>query len=184
MRLDPDIILVGEVRDTETAKTAVDASLTGHLVLASVHSNDAASSFVRMLDLGIEPYLAATAIVGGLAQRLVRRVCPHCKIQTEPGAAESLAYESEMQESAEQLWEGVGCNFCGGTGFLGRTGVFEVLPVTASVRKLVSASASGQEIRTQAIAEGMVPMRHAGMLMAKEGVTSVGEVLRKVFFID
>jgi type II secretory ATPase GspE/PulE/Tfp pilus assembly ATPase PilB-like protein len=89
-----------------------------------------------------------------------------------------------LQESADQLWEGVGCNFCGGTGYLGRTGVFEVLPVTSSVRKLVSGSASGQEIRAQAISEGMIPMRRAGMLMAKEGVTSVGEILRKVFFID
>ena len=184
MRLDPDVILVGEVRDAETAKTAVDAALTGHLVLASVHSNDASSSFVRMLDLGIEPYMAATAIVGGLAQRLVRRVCPHCKVQAEPGAAEALAYESEMQEPAERLWEGVGCNFCGNSGYMGRVGVFEVLPVTANIRKLVSASSSGQEIRAQAVAEGMIPMRHAGMLMAKEGITSVTEVLRKVFFID
>jgi type IV pilus assembly protein PilB len=184
MRLDPDVILVGEVRDAETAKTAVDAALTGHLVLASVHSNDAASSFVRMLDLGIEPYMAATAIAGGLAQRLVRKICPHCKMGVEPGAAESLAYESEMQEEAGQLWEGPGCNFCGGTGYLGRVGVFEVLPVTAQIRRLISSSASGQEIRQQAIAEGMEPMRRAGMLMAKEGITSVSETLRKVFFID
>jgi type IV pilus assembly protein PilB len=184
MRLDPDVILVGEIRDEETAKTAIDAALTGHLVLASVHSNDAPSSFIRLLDLGIEPYMAATAVAGGLAQRLVRRLCPHCKVQTELGAAESLAYESEMQEPAEQLWEGVGCNFCGGTGFLGRTGVFEVLPVTGAIRKLISDKAGGQEIRTQGIAEGMVPMRRAGMIMAKEGITSVGEVLRKVFFID
>ena len=89
-----------------------------------------------------------------------------------------------MQEPAEQLWEGVGCNFCGGTGFLGRTGVFEVLPVTGAIRKLISDKAGGQEVRAQGIVEGMVPMRRAGMIMAKEGITSVGEVLRKVFFID
>ena len=119
-----------------------------------------------MLDLGIEPYLAATAVAGGLAQRLVRTICSRCKTQAEPGAAEAIAYESEMQEAAEMLMEGTGCNFCGGTGFLGRTGVFEVLAVTGAIRKLVAAGASGQEIRAQAISEGMVPMRHAGMIMA------------------
>lgn len=131
MRLDPDVILVGEIRDSETAKTAIDAALAGHLVLASVYSNNAPSSFVRLLDLGIEPYMAATAVTGGLAQRLVRRLCPHCKVQAELGAAESLAYGSEMPEPAEQLWEGVGCNFCGGTGFLGRTGVVEAIKISA-----------------------------------------------------
>ena len=100
MRLDQDVILMGEVRDAETAKNAVDAALTGRMVLASVHSNDAAYSFVRMLDLGIEPYMAATAIAGGLAQRLVRKICPHCKMWVELGAAKSLAYESELQEEA------------------------------------------------------------------------------------
>ena len=100
MRLDPDVILVGEVRDVETATTAIDAALTGHLVLASIHGNDAASSMVRLLDMGIEPFMAATAGAGMLAQRLVRKVCPHCRAPTEPGAAEAMAYESEMQEPA------------------------------------------------------------------------------------
>ena len=184
MRLDPDIILVGEIRDSETAKTAVDAALTGHLVLASIHSNDASSSLVRLLDLGIEPYLAATAVVGGLAQRLVRSMDPHCQILTDMTATESMAYESELQETAPQLPVGQGCNFCGGTGYSGRTGVFEVLAVTESIRELIGAGASGQGIRSQAVADGMITLRRAGLLKAKKGATTVGEVLRKVFFID
>ena len=184
MRLDPDIILVGEIRDSETAKTAVDAALTGHLVLASIHSNDASSSLVRLLDLGIEPYLAATAVVGGLAQRLVRTVDRHCQILSDLNATENMAYESELQETAEQLPMGQGCNFCGGTGYSGRTGVFEVLAVTEPIRELMGSGASGQRIRQQAIADGMLTLRRTGMLKAKEGVTTVGEVMRKVFFID
>ena len=184
MRLDPDVILVGEIRDGETAKTAIDAALTGHLVLASIHSNDAASAMVRLLDLGIEPFMAATAVAGALAQRLIRRICPHCKLRVEAGPAAAVAYESEMQEPADQLYASQGCNFCGQTAFIGRSGVFEVLALTDATRKLVSAGSSGQEIRTQAIADGMIPLRRSGMLLAKDGVTTVEEVLSKVFFID
>jgi len=184
MRLDPDVILVGEIRDQETARTAVDAALTGHLVLASIHANDAASSLVRLLDLGIEPYLVATAMVGALSQRLVRKICPHCKVEVEPSATEALAYEQELQEPVERLWVGQGCNFCNGTGYLGRTGVFEVLVVDEEIRTLIVTRASSHAVRAQAIAKGMIPLRRAGMLKAKGGVTTVGEVLRKVFFIE
>ena len=184
MRLDPDVILVGEIRDLETAKTAVDAALTGHLVLASIHSNDAASSFVRLLDLGLEPYMVATAVGGALAQRLVRVVCPHCKQPVELGAGEQMAFENEMQSSDGQFVEGPGCNFCGHTGFIGRTGVYEVISVTEATRKLVSSGASGQEIRQQAISDGMVPLRRAGMIKAGKGTTTITEVMSKVFFID
>ena len=184
MRLDPDVILVGEIRDAETAKTAVDAALTGHLVLASIHSNDASASLVRLLDLGIEPYLAGTAVAGALAQRLVRKICPHCKVETELGAAESMAYESEMEDISGPFWTGQGCNFRGGTGYSGRVGVFEVLTATAEQRKLIAAGASGQELRAQALIDGMIPLRRAGMLLAQQGITTVEEVLRNVFFIS
>ncbi len=184
MRMDPDVILVGEIRDAETARTAIDAALTGHLVLASIHSNDAASSFVRLIDMGIEPYMAATAIAGTMSQRLVRKVCPHCSVAKDVGAAEAMAFENEMQEPAGQFYEGQGCNFCGLTSFIGRVGAFEVLSVTDDIRKLVAEGASGQEIRKQAIEDGMIPLRRAGMLKAQQGETTVGEVLRKVFFID
>ncbi len=184
MRLDPDIILVGEIRDQETAKTAVNAALTGHLVLASIHSNDAASSIVRLLDLGVEPFLAATGVVGSLAQRLVRKICPQCQVLVEPSATEAMAYEQEMQEPAEQFMAGQGCNFCGDTGFSGRTGVFEVMAVEDSIRRLIASGAAGPEIRGQALSNGMVTLRRAGMIMAKEQVTTLGEVFRGVFFID
>lgn len=184
MRLDPDIILVGEIRDEETAKTAVNAALTGHLVLASIHSNDAASSIVRLLDLGVEPFLAATGVIGALAQRLVRKIDTSCEMITEPTATEAMAYEQEMQGPVEEFWAGQGCNFCNGTGYLGRTGVFEVMAVDDSIRKLIGAGSSGQEIRKQAVASGMVPLRRAGMIKAQERVTTLGEVFRRVFFID
>ncbi|MCH8086297.1 MAG: Flp pilus assembly complex ATPase component TadA [Chloroflexi bacterium] len=184
MRLDPDIILVGEIRDEETAKTAVNAALTGHLVLASIHSNDAASSVVRLLDMGTEPYLVATAMVGALAQRLLRKIDPNCKAATELSVTESMAYEQEMQESAGEFWHGQGCNFCGGTGYSGRTGVFEVLSVSEEIRRLISQGASGGQIRKQAMSEGLVPLRRSGIMKAKDGTTTMGEVLRKVFFLE
>lgn len=184
MRLDPDIILVGEIRDAETARTAVNAALTGHLVLASIHSNDASASVVRLLDLGVERFLAATAVVGSLAQRLVRKTCTQCRVLAEPTATEAMAYEQEMKEPAGEMWVGRGCNFCGGTGFAGRTGVFEVMALEESVRKMVAAGSSGQEIRSQALANGMVPLRRAGMIKVKEGHTTLGEVFKNVFFIE
>lgn len=175
---------MGEIRDAETAKTAVDAALTGHLVLASIHSNDASSSFVRLLDMGIEPYMAATAAAGTLAQRLVRKVCGYCKEPAAVTEAEAFAYEAEMQEPATQLVAGKGCNFCGYPGFSGRTGVFEVLAVSQTTRRLVAAGSSGQAIREQALRDGMVPLRRAGMLKCKDGVTAASEVLRRVYFVD
>ncbi len=152
--------------------------------MVDAYSNDAAAAIVRLLDLGVEPFLAATGVVGSLAQRLVRKVCPQCQIMAEPSVTEAMAYEQEMQESAEQFNTGQGCNFCGNTGYTGRTGVFEVLAVDESIRKLVAAGSSGPEIRAQATINGMVSMRRSGMLMAKEGVTTLGEVFRGVFFID
>ena len=184
MRLDPDIILVGEIRDTETAKTAVNAALTGHLVLASIHSNDSAASIVRLVDLGVEPFLAATGVVGSLAQRLVRKVCPQCQVMTEPSITEAMAYEQEMQEPAEQFPVGQGCNFCGDSGFTGRTGVYEIMAVDEPIRKLIAAGAAGGELRAQALKNGMITLRRSGMLKAKEGITTLGEVFRGVFFID
>ena len=184
MRLDPDVILVGEIRDVETAKTAVDAALTGQLVLASIHSNDAASAFTRLIDIGIEPYLAATAVVGVAGQRLVRKVCPHCVTPTDLDAAEKSAYEAKGGQEVDGFVSGSGCNFCGFTGFLGRTGVFEVLAVTEDTRALVASGASGQVIRRQAINEGMSSLHSVGMIKAEGGITTVNEVLSRVFFFE
>lgn len=184
MRLDPDVILVGEIRDAETAKTAVNAALTGHLVLASIHSNDTAAAVVRLIDLGVEPFLVATAVLGCLAQRLVRKIDQNCKMLSEPTAMEALAYEQEMQESAGQFYVGRGCNFCGGSGFSGRTGVFEVLTINEPIRRLIATRTSGQQIRSEALNSGLITLRRSGMLTAQSGITTLGEVLKGVFFLD
>lgn len=184
MRLDPDVILVGEIRDAETARTAVDAAMTGHLVLGSIHSNDAAAAIVRLIEIGVASYLVATSVLGTVAQRLVRKVCPQCAEPREPGAMESIVYEQEMEEPAGQFSVGKGCNFCDWTGYSGRTGVFEVLVVTPEMRKLIRSGVTGQELRQRAEAEGLIPLQKAGFLKAKQGVTTLEEVLRNVHTIE
>jgi general secretion pathway protein E len=183
MRLDPDVILVGEIRDTETARTAVHAALTGHLVFSSVHANDAVGALFRLLDLGIEPFLITSALVAVAAQRLVRRVCPHCRTLAPASEEEAVAYESEMGERRSEFYYGAGCNFCAYTGFLGRTGVFEVLVMTEELRYSLLAKNSVSEIKAQAIKQVMVPMRRDGMLKARDGITTPVEVLRSVFVL-
>lgn len=183
MRLDPDMILVGEIRDRETANTAVQASLTGHLVLSSIHANDAASAIVRLVDMGIEPFLVTSAVIGSLSQRLVRRVCPYCSAAKQVASAEVLAYQQELDEAKSEFLYGRGCNFCSHTGFLGRVGVFELLTMDEPIRKLVMAGASASEIKVEALNRGMITMRRDGMLKVRDGVTTVGEVLRNVFTI-
>jgi len=183
MRLDPDVILIGEIRDAETAQIGTQASITGHLVLSSVHANDAASTIIRMIDLGLEPFIIASALIGVVAQRMVRRVCPYCSGAAEVSPDEQEAYEQEMNEKRSEFIVGAGCNFCVGTGYLGRTGIFEVMIVTEAVRRLIVKSASSDEIRDQATKEGMVSLWHDGMLKVKAGVTTPYEVLRNVFSI-
>ncbi len=184
MRLDPDVILVGEIRDAETANTAVQAALTGHLVLSSIHANDAAGVFFRLLHLGIEPFLLSSALIGIVAQRMVRRVCLHCGALTEAKAEEEIAYQQEMNEVPTHFHYGTGCNHCAGTGYRGRTGVFEVLSVTEQLRKLILTGASTDELCAQAVGEGMMTMRHDGMIKVQQGITTPYEVLRNVFSIS
>jgi general secretion pathway protein E len=183
MRLDPDIILVGEIRDAETATTAVQAALTGHLVLSSIHANDAAGSIIRLIDMGVEPFLVVSAVIGAVAQRLVRRVCPYCLTTAAVPPAEAMAYQNEMHEPHTEFQVGRGCNFCSHTGFRGRVGVFEVLAMNDQIRALVPKGATASEIRKEAISDGMIPMRHDGMLKAKDAITTPGEVVRNVFNI-
>ena len=159
MRLDPDIILVGEIRDGDTAKTAVQAALTGHLVLSSIHANDAASVIFRLLDLGVEPYLVSSVLVGIVAQRMIRRVCHHCRAPYQPSIEERIAYDEEMGQEQTTFYQGTGCNFCSNTGYLGRTGVFELLPFSEEIRRALLAGASVSDIKSQAIREGMVNSR-------------------------
>lgn len=183
MRLDPDVILVGEIRDAETASIAIQAALTGHLVLSSVHANDAVGALFRLIDLGVEPFLITTAVIGIVAQRLVRRVCPHCRVPREVSEEERLAYEKEMGEKRTKFYYGAGCNFCALTGYYGRMGVFEILVMSEDLRRLLLSGASSDVIKAQAIKEGMVPMWRDGMLKVKEGLTTPYEVLRNVFVI-
>jgi general secretion pathway protein E len=183
MRLDPDVILVGEIRDKETASIAIQAALTGHLVLSTVHANDAVGALFRLMDLGIEPFLITSALVGIIAQRLVRRVCPHCRTLREVPEEEQLMYEKEMGEKRTRFYHGTGCNFCALTGYHGRMGVYEVLVMSQEIRRLVLTGASADVIKDQVIKEGMVTMWRDGMLKVQAGHTTPREILRNVFAI-
>jgi len=184
LRLDPDVILVGEIRDVETAKIAVQSALTGHLVLSSIHANDAIGVIFRLLDLGIEPFMASSAVIGVAAQRMVRRICPHCSTYKEASLLEQLAYSNETGESQAEFLYGSGCELCSYTGYRGRTGIFEVLPLSDNIRMQILNRASTSEIRQQAIEEGMVPLIKDGMLKAKAAITTPAEVLRNAYFIQ
>jgi general secretion pathway protein E len=183
MRLDPDVILVGEIRDTETAQISTQASLTGHLVLSSVHANDTVATMFRMIDLGVEPFLLSSALIGVTAQRMVRRVCPYCSRPTPVSPDEQSSYEQEMGEKRSEFLVGVGCNFCANTGYLGRTGIFEILVMSEGIRRLILSGANSDELREQALKEGLITLWHDGMLKVKLGITTPFEVIRNVFSI-
>ncbi|MBI2856110.1 MAG: Flp pilus assembly complex ATPase component TadA, partial [Chloroflexi bacterium] len=182
-RLDPDIIMEGEIRDTETAAVAVQAALTGHLVLSSIHANDAVGVLFRLIDLGIEPFLISSALIGVVAQRMIRRVCPHCRVLTQPTEEEALAYSSVVGEELKEYYQGRGCNLCANTGYLGRTGVHEIMVISDEVRRRMLRGDSAADIKAQALQDGMVSMREDGMRKVKDSITTPYEVLRNVFSI-
>ncbi|MFZ7814727.1 GspE/PulE family protein [Acinetobacter lwoffii] len=181
MRQDPDIIMVGEIRDQDTANMAIQAALTGHLVLSTLHTNDAPSSLTRLHDLGVQPFLTAATILGVLAQRLVRKLCPHCK-------QESFLNEQEWQHLAtdyplprpEFVFKAVGCEECRHTGYKGRIGIYELMPLSLTTKQLIGADANLNQLRQQAKKEGVEPLRIAGARKILEGVTTLEEVLRVV----
>jgi general secretion pathway protein E len=179
MRQDPDIIMVGEIRDLETAEMAIQAALTGHLVLSSLHTNDAPSAITRLLDLGVPAHLIKVTLNGVMAQRLVRTLCPHCKeaVPTEKGTWDSLVRPWKVK-SPEKLYRPVGCLECRNTGYLGRQGLYEILPINESVRPLISADADISALRIQAMKEGMRTLRLSGAQKVGAGLTSVEEVMR------
>ncbi len=180
MRQDPDIIMVGEIRDRDTAEMAVQAALTGHLVLSTLHTNDAAGSVTRLLELGVAPYLISATLLGVLAQRLVRVLCPHCK-QRDAGFDERLfeqAVAPWKPNAKVSAYRAVGCAECRNTGYLGRTGLYELLTVSAPMRQLLSANADVERLRQQALKDGMRPLRLAGALKVADGTTTLDEVLR------
>lgn len=183
LRQDPDIIMVGEMRDLETAEIAIEASLTGHLVLTTLHTNDAPSAVIRMVDMGVEPYLISATVIGVLAQRLARRLCPHCKEPYEVPAADlrRFGFRPERPDQMVTLWRGRGCEACRYTGFRGRIGVFELMRVNDEIAELIVRRAPLADIRDAAKANGMHELREDGLLKVLEGVTTPDEVMRVVF---
>jgi len=181
MRHDPDIILVGEIRDGDTAETAVQAALTGHLVLSCVHANDAAGALFRLRDLGVEAARLSSTLIAVLAQRMVRKICPTCRTPYEPSPAELRAYEAELTEIPDEFSRGTGCNLCANTGYRGRTGIFELLVMADDLRELLRNGAAAADVRRQAVSGGMVTMRQDGMLKVRDGMTTISEVTRSVF---
>ena len=181
LRHDPDIVLIGEIRDKDTAQIATQAALTGRLVLATIHANDAISIIFRLLDLGIESYLISPTLVAAQAQRMVRRICPYCKTSTQPSADEEAAYLRELGEVPINVYVGKGCTMCAKTGYRGRVALTEILVMSEKLRRMLLSSASADEIKAEALNEGMITMQQDGMLKAKLGITSYSEVIRATF---
>jgi len=184
LRLDPDVILVGEIRDAETARIAVQSALTGHLVLSSIHANDAVGVVFRLLDLGIEPFLVSSALIGVVAQRMVRRICPDCARLVDGAFIEKVHYSREIGEERDEFLYGSGCNSCAHTGYRGRTGIFEILHMSDETRVMLLKNTTAAQLREQAIKEGMVSLMRDGMLKVKANTTTPSEVLRNAYSLE
>jgi type IV pilus assembly protein PilB len=174
--------MVGEIRDTETAEIAIRSALTGHLVFSTVHTNDAPSTIMRLVDMGIERYLIASSLVLILAQRLVRKICPHCKekIDVPPNALKEIGFNEEEAKTIS-VYKGKGCEKCNNTGYKGRVAIYEVMPISDKIRDMILHEASMNEIKQQAIAEGMSTLRMSGLKKIKEGITTIEEVMNATF---
>ena len=181
LRQDPDVILIGEMRDLETASIAVQSALTGHLVLSSVHATDAATAVQRFRDMGIEGFLITSSLLGVLSQRLLRRICPHCRERYQPSTTEQAIFEQRMGESKHVFWRGAGCNLCSHTGYSGRIGIYELLSMTERIRNLVLRDAGTEAIRAAAIGEGMRTLEHEALALVRDDVTTIAEATRTVF---
>ena len=180
LRQDPNIILVGEIRDFETAEVAIKAAMTGHLVLSTLHTNDAPSSINRLMNMGIEPFLVATSCHMVIAQRLVRRICSNCKEPHNiPEQALLDSGFSKEEAKSVKLFRGSGCDQCNNTGFKGRIGLFEVMPVDDDMRELILSGASAYDLRQKAVQNGMVSLRRSGLQKVRDGMTSLEEVARE-----
>ena len=184
LRLDPDVILVGEIRDAETAEIAVQSALTGHLVLSSIHANDAVGVVLRLLDLGIEPFLVASALIGVVSQRMIRQTCPDCTHPVEAPLIEQTIYRKEVGEERSEFLYGNGCKSCAHTGYQGRTGLFEILHMSDEIRSMLLSGTTAAQLRVQAIKEGMTPLIKDGMLKVKADITTPSEILRNAYSVD
>lgn len=184
LRQDPDIIMVGEIRDLETSEIAIQAALTGHLVLSTVHTNDAPSTTTRLIDMGVEPFLISASLIGALAQRLARKICENCKEPYEPRRdfLLSFGFDPDLPENQDQLfYHGVGCEACRHTGYKGRIGVFELMIMTPEIQEMIVRRASTHDIKEAAKAQGMVTLQEDAFAKVKAGVTDIEEVTRVVF---
>jgi type IV pilus assembly protein PilB len=182
LRQDPDMILVGEMRDIETARVAVQSALTGHFVLSSLHATDAVSALYRFLDMGIEAFLVASSVIGVVGQRLVRRTCQYCRQPHQPSADELAFFRAAGGGAKTDFWSGAGCNFCSGTGFSDRVGVYELLSVSEEMRELlVQPNPSHEAMRKLAVRQGMHPMRSEGVRLVEQDVTTIGEIIRSIY---
>jgi general secretion pathway protein E len=184
LRLDPNVILVGEIRDAETANIAVQSALTGHLVLSSIHANDAVGVVFRLLDLGIDPFLVASSLQGIVAQRMVRRICPECARPVKVSLLEQMIYTKEAQDERTEFLYGSGCKVCSQTGYLGRMGIFEIMKMTDQIRMMIIKGTSTTELKTQAVKEGMITLLKDGMQKVKDNKTTPSEVLRNAYALD
>jgi type IV pilus assembly protein PilB len=183
LRQDPDAILVGEIRDVETARMAVQSALTGHLVLSSIHATDAVSALHRFLDMGIESFLIASSMLGVVGQRLVRRICPECKVQYQPTPDEIGVWEKAGLAEKTVFYHGEGCVFCSNTGYQGRIGVYEVLRVTDAMKSLIVANATHDQLKELAAEQGMITLQEQAMKLVERDVSTVGEIMRTIYVI-
>jgi type IV pilus assembly protein PilB len=182
LRQDPDIIMVGEIRDVETAEIAVRAAITGHLVLSTIHTNDAPSTVARLIDMGIAPYLVSSSVVGVIAQRLVRNICPHCKTEYEPQPSELNLLGPEF-EKTQKLYRGRGCEFCSDTGYKGRTAIHEIMMLDKQMRHLVDKRSTTDELRSYAVQSGMQTLRESCAALVAAGVTTIKEMINVTYNI-
>lgn len=183
LRQDPDIILVGEIRDLETSEIAIQAALTGHLVLSTLHTNDAPSTVTRMIDMGVEPFLIASSVIGSLSQRLARRLCDECKEEYRPPRDQllGLGFDPDAPENADvKFYRGRGCAACRETGYKGRVGIFELMTMNSEIRELIVKRASADQIKEAAVASGMITLAEDAMRKARKGITDISEILRVV----
>jgi type IV pilus assembly protein PilB len=181
LRQDPDVILVGEIRDVDTARIATQAALTGHFVLSSLHATDSVSALHRFLDMGIESFLIASSVLGVVGQRLMRRTCVHCKRLYKPTAEEMSFYVESGGSQKTKFYRGAGCNFCSGTGFSDRIGVYELLPITPEIKRLVVGWATQDELRRMAIKQGMRTLRDEAIALVEQDLTTIPEVIRHIY---
>jgi type IV pilus assembly protein PilB len=180
LRQDPNIVLVGEIRDFETAEIAIKAALTGHLVLSTLHTNDAPSTISRLVNMGIEPFLVATSVNIIQAQRLIRRICANCKedVHLPPEALVEIGFSKDEAKTLK-IYKGKGCPNCNNTGYKGRVGLYEVMEITDELRELIIIGASAMELRRKAIELGMITLRESGLYKIREGITTIEEVVKE-----